>query len=240
MKELWIKLDTVAQLRQSSGRRTPDPAVVGALAELAGADGITIHLHAERSAVTERDIRVLSETLEGPLNVELSAKENPMERLGELRPQRVTLVAEPVDFAADRAPVQPDLLERSLQEHVPPLKDAGIEAWVYLSPSFESVKIAHRLGVQGVEFDSALFNYAENNNERETALDDLAAACTLAHKLGMASKLGGAVNTRNATRLAALPCDGLTVGQALIARALLVGVERAVKELHAQINGGLA
>jgi len=227
--KLYFKLDHVAGLRTAGGGREPDPAIAAALAELEGVDGLTIHLHADRAAVLPRDIQVLKETLTAPLNLELAPTGKNREFAFDQRPHMVTLVQEPKDVRADRAPLEETDRDQATV-FLSALKDAGIRGAAFIRPTIDAVRWSNRLQAEIIVLDSSAYTAIRNDRDQREHLSRLADAAKLAAKLGMEVHAAGGIDYRNVSALAALPIAAVHVGHGLTARALLVGIGQAVRD----------
>jgi pyridoxine 5-phosphate synthase len=229
-RRFWVGLEQIAELRDRSGGWHPEPVAAAALAMLAGADGVSLALAPEGGRAQERDARLLRETLPRAFGLEIAAQTSLVRLALEVRPDWV-VVSERRPDARRGSGV--DLLTQTaaLGEVVRALEEAKIAAHVCLAPEFEQLKTAHRIGASGVRLDTA--RYAESGVQNAEELRRLADAARFAAKLGLELSAGGALDYQNARGVAALSEIGtLHVGRAVVARAVLVGLERAVREMR--------
>ncbi len=236
---LDIKLDGVAVLRSAGDGIKPDPVVAANLVELAGADGVTMHLHADRSHVKMRDLQVIKETVGIPLNLECAVLEKMREYALELHPSSVTLVSEPLDVTHDRATLELAKSRDLVASFIGHLKDSEIAACLFVPPDLDAVKLAKRLEADMVLLDAGTYTQTSDRKVREKELQLLENAQRLARKLGLGVRIGGGINYTNVEKLAALKPDCLVVGHGVMSRAILVGIDRAVGEMVQAIAKGV-
>jgi len=234
-RRLIVSLEHVAELRDRGPGWQPDPVAVAALARLGGADGVSLHLRMDRTREQERDARLLRETLERGFAVDISPEPQLLRAALDVRADRVTLV----EFrpGESRAVEGVDLLTRmaTLGEFLRAVDEAKLESCVCVEPDLDQIKAAHRLGAHGVRLHCGRVGRPGTDVERE--LRRIADAARLARKLGLSVCAGGGVDYDNARLLRDL--DDLQlfqVGHALVSRALLVGLERAVREMRALVD----
>ena len=233
--QLYVKLDHVAGLRSAGGGREPEPSIAASLAELEGAKGITLHLHSDRATVQLRDIRVLLETLSIPLNLELSISTKNRQHAFDLRPAAITLVREPMDVKADRWPLEVED-KGGVASFIEALKEADIRAGVMIRPEIDAVRWAHKIGAQIIVIDTTSYAMAKTITEQTAQIARLTDCVKLGGKLGLETHASGGINTRNLGELARLRFAVVHIGHALVARALLVGMSRAVRDIIEQIE----
>ena len=230
-RQLIVKLDHVAALRELGSTREPDPVAAALLARLAGAHGIAIGLREDRRTVTERDLRLLRETVSHGLCVEISLLPAAVKAVLELRPDSVTLAGEGPGSRGL------DVLTQiaGLGEVIRSLAETRIRSVVCVDPDTDHVKGAHRLGARGVQLSTA--RYSERNANPSDELQRISDAARLAGKLGLEVVVGGGLDYGNVQALADVPdVRELVVGHAIGARALLVGMDAAVREMRALVG----
>jgi len=233
---LGVNIDHVATLRQSRRTQYPDPVAAAVLAELGGADQITIHLREDRRHIQERDLQILRRTVSSRLNLEMAATQEMVKIAYEVKPDVVTLVPERreeltteggLDVVGGRDPVR---------KVVKTLRDADIAVSLFIDPDLDHVKAAHRAEAQVVEFHTGRYCEARLAPDRRKELARLVDACKAAAKLGLEVAAGHGLNYGNVLQVAAIPeVEELNIGHAIVARAVLVGFERAVAEMKALI-----
>jgi pyridoxine 5-phosphate synthase len=236
MRELTVSLDALAALREAGGRSEPRLAVVAMAAELAGADGIRVGANEGLRPVRESDLHDLRRTARS-FELRLAPTPSLLKLALEVRPDRVVLAAEPLRGAFEAAPLEPSALRGQVQSATRALREAGLSTWARIAPDLEAVKAARAAEVDGVElYTLAVVDLPDS--ERPAALERFADAARLAAKLHLPVRAAGALDGRRLRALvAAAPIvEGVAVGREWIARALLVGVERAVRDLRDELG----
>ncbi len=236
MPRLGVNIDHVATIRQARRGREPDPVWAAVLAELGGADGITVHLREDRRHIQDRDVRVLRETVRCRLNLE-AAIEPEMVRLAlTTRPDQVTFVPERRQEVTTEGGL--DVLAEQVRaaEAVTRCHEAGLSVSMFIDPSIEQVEASARLGVAAVELHTGRYADASEGADRARELEALAIASKRAVALGLALHAGHGLNYENVGAVARLPgMAELNIGHSIVSRAVMVGMERAVQEMKAAI-----
>jgi pyridoxine 5-phosphate synthase len=241
MPRLTVKLDHVATVRQACRGAEPDPVQAAVLAELGGADGIAVHLRADRRHVQDRDVETLRQTVQTRFGLELAATQEMLHMALAVKPQRVTFVPERREEPAVQGGIDVVLNASQLRPFVKTLQEAGIAVGLLVEADLEQVKQAHKLDVRAVELDTAAWAEAGDARGREAALRRITDAARLARKLGLEVHAGRGLGYRNVAPLAALAeIDELAIGDAVVGRAVLVGMERAVREMIAALRAARA
>lgn len=235
---LGVNIDHVATIRQARRTVEPDPVAAAMLCELAGADSLTVHLREDRRHIQDRDVRVLRQTARTPLNLEMAATEEMVGIACEILPEQVSLVPEKrqevtteggLDVVANRA---------DLQAAIARLKAAGIAVALFIDPDADQVRASHAVGADAVELHTG--TYAEAWPRAEAELARLAAAGSLALELGLRLHAGHGLTYWNVRPVALIPgMRELNIGHSIVARAVLVGMERAVREMKLAMRGEL-
>jgi len=239
MLRLGVNIDHVATVRQARRAKQPDPVHAAVLAELGGADGITVHLRGDRRHVQDRDLEVLRQTVRTRLNVELAVTQEMTRIALTVKPDQVTLVPERREEVTTEGGLDVVLNSVQIRPMVKTLQDAGIEVSLFVDPELEQVKEAHKLDAHAVELNTAAWSDAVNGRAREMALRKLTDAARLARKLGQAVHAGHGLDYQNVGEIAAMSeLVELNIGHAIVARAVLVGMERAVAEMAAAMRAG--
>jgi len=232
---LFINIDHVATVRQARGTDEPDPMRAAVLAELGGADGITVHLRQDRRHIQDRDVELLRRTLRSPMNLEI-ANVPEMEALAlEIVPHQVTLVPENRQEITTEGGL--DVSEaKDLGRTLRRLSAAGIRTSLFISPDPDAVRRSADLQVDAVELHTGEYANADLA-ERTAQLDRLKAATLLGRELGLAVHAGHGLTYENVTPVAAISdCEELNIGHSVVSRSVLVGIERAVFEMKSIIR----
>lgn len=236
MAQLGAKLDHVATLRQVRGGGEPNLAAAAILAEMGGADWIIVHLREDRRHIQERDVHALQQIVASKLTLEISLAERMLKFALELRPARVTLAPEqPLELTTEGGLDLIGKREQAVQA-VTALRQAGIAVTLLIQPLVDDVKICHRMGQAGLGLEINATGYAAANTpaDRHAWAEQIANAARLAAKLGIPTQIGHGL-TVDAVRAFAGVSDiaQCNVGHAIAARAMLVGMEQAVREMKA-------
>lgn len=232
MLRLGVNIDHVATVRQARRAREPDPVHAAVLAELGGADGITVHLRGDRRHVQDRDVEVLRQTVSTRLNLEMAATQEMTRIALTVKPDQVTFVPERREEVTTEGGLDVALNSVQVKPVMKTLQEARIEVSLFVDPELEQVKEAHKLDARAVEINTATWAEAAGPREREVALRRITDAARLARKLGLAVHAGHGLDYRNVGQVACLTeISELNIGHAIVARALLVGMERAVREM---------
>jgi pyridoxine 5-phosphate synthase len=241
MLRLGVKIDHVATVRQARRAGDPDPVAAALLAELAGAHGISVHLRGDRRHVQDRDLEVLRRTVRTRLSVEMAATQEMMRVALTVKPQQVTFVPERRDEQTTESGLDVVLNSVQIRPLVKTLQDAGVAVGLLVDPELEQVREAHRLSVRAVEISTASWAGAGDERAREAALRRMVDAARLGRKLGLDVHGGHGLDYGNVGPIAAIAEIGeLRVGHAIVARAVLVGMERAVREMLAAMAAARA
>ena len=237
MARLAVNVDHVATVRQARGISEPDPVSAAAIAELAGAEGIICHLREDRRHINDRDLRLLRETVKTKLNMELAAVDEMIGIACDVRPDVATLVPEKreeltteggLDVAANPAQY------RSVTEQ---LREKDIQVSLFIDPEPVQIQTAQAVGADLIEIHTG--HYAEASNERQAIarFERIIAAVQTAVELGLGVSAGHGLNYVNVKRFDSLPqIEEYSIGHSIVARAVLVGFDQAVREMIALVK----
>ncbi len=232
MARLGVNIDHVATLRQARGGVDPDPISAAVLVELAGADGLVVHLREDRRHIQDRDLSLLREVIKTKLDLELAAEETMVKIALSVKPHMVTLVPERREELTTEGGLEVDARRDQVQRLVSLLHDSGIPVSLFIEPSLNQVKAAHKVGSDYVELHTGRYANAKRSKEEQTEWEAVAQAAKLAYKLGIGVNAGHGLNYRNVRRLVQVPeIVEFNIGHSIIARAVLVGLEQAVREM---------
>ncbi len=228
---LYINIDHVATVRQARRTDEPDPVRAAVLAELGGADGITVHLREDRRHIQDRDVELLRRTIRTPLNLEIAATSD-MERIArDTRPYQVTLVPERREEITTEGGLALADAADAVASVVRGLAEDGIRTSLFIDPDLEIVRQAAELGAVAIELHTGEFANAEGG-DRGRQIERLQAAAELGRELGHAVHAGHGLTYENVAPVAGLRgCEELNIGHSVVSRAVLVGLERAVREM---------
>jgi len=232
LTRLAINVDHVATVRQARQAAEPDPVLAAALAELAGAHGIVVHLREDRRHIQDRDVEILRRTVKTKLNLEMAATQEMIQIALNNRPDMVTLVPEKRQELTTEGGLDVVLNEESLAQVIRTFHDAEIAVSLFINADPKQIKVAHRLDADYVELHTGTFAEAQTLPQRQEEFDRLIDAARLAHKLGLGVHAGHGVDYRNILWLRQIgEIEEFSIGHAVIARAVIVGMERAVREM---------
>ena len=243
MTRLGVNVDHVATVRQARRAPEPDPVTAALLAELAGADGITVHLRGDRRHIRERDVWLLREVVTTRLNLEMAITEEMMEISTRIRPNTATLVPETDEEVTTEGGL--DMMSRpeSVRSAIRTLEGAGLEVSLFIDPDLEQLDAASRIGAGLVELNTAAYAEAvpkglsEHEPGYRRELDQMVAASEFAASRGIRVLAGHGLTYRNVRPISRIPqVEELNIGHNIVARATLVGMERAVREMLGAMN----
>ena len=232
MARLGVNIDHVATLRQARSAHEPDPIAAAVLAEQAGVDGIVVHLREDRRHIQDRDLRLLRQILQTKLDLEMAPIDEMVKIALDVRPDLVTLVPERREEKTTEGGLDALALRDRLQEVTALLRDGNIVVSLFIEPDLEVVKVAHKIGADYVELHTGHYANAKRASEETAAVEAIQQAARFAAKLGLGVNAGHGLTYRNVKRLAAIrEIVEFNIGHSIIARAIQVGIERAVREM---------
>jgi len=237
MATLGVNIDHVATIRQARRAPEPDPVWAAALAELGGADAITVHLREDRRHIQDRDLEVLRRTVQVKLNLEGAIAPAMVEIACLVKPDQVTLVPERREEITTEGGLDVVVHRVATQEAVRRLHGAGIAVSLFIDPAPEQIAAAAELGVEAVELHTGSYANATSAAEQGLRLADLARGGELVRRAGLALAAGHGLTYRNVVPVARLEGMGeLNIGHSIVARAVLVGFTQAVREMKALLG----
>jgi pyridoxine 5-phosphate synthase len=241
MVRLFVNVDHIATLRQQRDAGYPDPVVAAALCELAGADGITVHLREDRRHIQDRDVRILRETVRGVFNLEMAATTEMVDIALATNPQFCTLVPERRQERTTEGGLDVRGRHAELTAITRRLREAGIGVSLFIDPNVEVVRACAGIGATTVELHTGDYCEAAYGGEVERELARLEIAARTVVEEGLHLAAGHGLDYANVGPVAALPhLEELNIGHGLVARAVMLGMERAVAELKEAIAVGAA
>jgi pyridoxine 5-phosphate synthase len=222
----------VATLRQARGGRDPDPIAAAVLVELAGADGVVVHLREDRRHIQDRDLSLLRQTLQTKLDLEIAADETMAKVALSIKPHLVTLVPERRQELTTEGGLEIAGQRERIKFLLDLLHDGGIPVSLFIEPDLEQIKAAHKVGADYVELHTGRYANARLLKEEQAALENIAQAAKLAYKLGIGVNAGHGLTYRNVKRLTQITeIVEYNIGHSIIARAIYVGLDQAVREM---------
>lgn len=232
MARLSVNIDHVATIRQARRAKEPDPVTAGSLAELGGADGITIHLREDRRHIQDRDAIILRKVVKTKLNLEMAGTKEMMKIALELKPDMVTLVPEKRQELTTEGGLDVIIQKGHLKTFIAALKEAGIRVNLFIDPEPEQVKTSHRIGANGIEIHTGKYCDTQDGVLKDKELKRIYNTALLASKLGMAVHAGHGLDYHNIKRVAEIKeIEEFAIGFSIIARSVFTGIERAVREM---------
>ena len=235
MPRLHVNIDHVATVRQARLDIQPDPVFAASICELAGANGITVHLREDRRHVQDRDVRILRETVKTMLNLEIALTDEMTKIASDILPDQVCIVPEGRDELTTEGGLDINKTGNSFKRNFELIKAKGIETSLFVDPSPEAIEGAAKIGADFVELHTGPYARAKGV-ERLDELKKLQTAALYANELGLRINAGHGLNYDNVMPIAQLPnIEELNIGFAIIARAVYVGLDQAVREMQDRI-----
>ena len=232
MTHLAINIDHVATVRNARGIAEPDPVAAAAICELAGAAGIVVHLREDRRHVNDRDIRLLRETIKTRMNLEMGANKEIINIALDIKPDMVTLVPEKRQELTTEGGLDVSGQKKKLAKTINRMDKAGIPVSLFIDPEVKQVKAAHAIGATYVELHTGCYCDASSEVEREKEYQLIVAAAEEAYQMGLRVNAGHGLDYQTTARIASLDTiEELSIGHAIIARAIFVGLDQAVREM---------
>jgi len=207
------------------------------MAEMAGADGIVIHLREDRRHIQDRDLRIIRETVQTSLNLEMALTHEMVHTALEAKPDMVTLVPERREERTTEGGLDVALLQDSLKRLVDLLLEGDIMVSMFIDPDIDQIRASHKLGAQAVELHTGYFCDAHGIRAREHELSKIIDAAKTSSRLGLQVAAGHGLHYDNVGHIARLPeIEELNIGHSIISRAVLVGIDQAVREMIQRIQ----
>lgn len=237
MARLGVNIDHIATLRQARGGADPDPLAAAVLVELAGADGLVVHLREDRRHIQDRDLQLLREIARTKLDLEMAADGEMAKIALNIKPDLVTLVPEKRQELTTEGGLDIVGQRDRIQGIVTLLHNGGIPVSVFVEPDLNQIRAAHKIAADFVELHTGRYANATRSKEADSEFEAITHAAKLAYKLGIGVNAGHGLNYRNIKRLTHIPeIVEYNIGHSIIARAVLVGLEQAVKEMKALLD----
>lgn len=232
MARLGVNVDHVATLRQARGGKEPDPVAAAVLAELGGADGIVIHLREDRRHIQDRDLRLLREVVQTKLDLEMAATEEMVRIAMDIKPHLVTFVPERRQELTTEGGLDVAGNRERIKDLITLLHQCGIAVSLFIDPELEQIKSARRVEADCIELHTGRYANATGLKEQDSEFEALVQAARAAYKLELVVNAGHGLNYRNVRRLRTIPeIVEYNIGHSIIAHAVSVGLERAVREM---------
>jgi pyridoxine 5-phosphate synthase len=232
MAGLAVNVDHVATLRQARGISIPDPVAAAVIVELSGADGVVVHLREDRRHIQDRDVRLLRETVKTKLILEMAATDEMVDIALRIKPELVTLVPEKREELTTEGGLDLKVNKAGVSRVVDALQDGGIPVSIFIDPDQEQIRSARQINADVVEIHTGTFCEAQNQNERVETFGKIRESITLAHELELGINAGHGLGYDTIKAFKGLTeIDEFSIGHSIIARAVMVGLEKAVRDM---------
>lgn len=232
MARLGVNIDHVATLRQARQGVQPDPITAAVLVEMGGADGIVVHLREDRRHIQDRDLRLLREVVHTKLDMEMAATDEMLKIALEVKPDMVTLVPERRQELTTEGGLDVAGHLENLKTAIDLLHDGGIIVSLFVDPDLDQIKAAHKINADYIEIHTGRYASATRHKEQNAELEAIGQSAKLAYKLGLGVNAGHGLTYRNVKRLTQFhEIVEYNIGHSIIARAVFVGLEQAVREM---------
>ncbi len=237
MAELAVNVDHIATLRQARKINYPDPVAAAVIAELAGADGIVVHLREDRRHIQDRDVRLLREVVQTRLILEMASTPEMLAFALEVKPDVVTLVPEKREELTTEGGLDLLVHKDSIGETVASLKNGGIPVCIFIDPDMEQIEMAHKIDADMIEIHTGEFCDAPTPEKREAAFTRIVNGAKLGAKLKLGVNAGHGICYNSIKAFKGLTEIGeFSIGHSIVSRATLVGMKKAVKEMKSLIK----
>lgn len=238
MAHLCVNIDHIATLRQARMELEPDPVAAAVLAELGGAEGITVHLREDRRHIQDQDVELLRKVVKVKFNLEMAPTVEMMEVAGRLRPDECTLVPEKRQELTTEGGLDAAGQIPRLRAACSRLQEAGMAVSLFVDPETNQIDAAAEIGAALVELNTGNYSRARGEKQAQAELEKIRLAAKHALNRRLRVNAGHGLTYRNVRAVAAVPgIEDLNIGHNLIARAVLVGLERAVREMSELVKG---
>ena len=237
MARLGVNVDHIATLRQARGGREPDPIAAAILADLGGADGIVVHLREDRRHIQDRDLKLLRETVPNTLNLEMAVEESVAKIAIQVRPDKVTLVPERRQELTTEGGLAVIEHRERIKALIRALHHAHIPVSLFVDPDMNQIRAAHKVGGDAIELHTGRYANSRESGEIKKEFDALLEGAKLGHKLGLEVNAGHGLTYHNIQPLMMIrEIVEFNIGHSIISRAVLIGLEQAVREMKALVS----
>ncbi|MDW8002262.1 MAG: pyridoxine 5'-phosphate synthase [Deltaproteobacteria bacterium] len=229
---LMVNIDHVATLREARRTPYPDPIYAAGIVEMAGASGIIVHLREDRRHIKDRDLKILREVVRTKLNLEMAATDEMIEIATKIKPDMVTLVPERREELTTEGGLDVKGLFPHIKSAVERIKNAGIKVSLFVDPEEEQIEASRLIGAQMIEIHTGRYADALREEERIFELERIKKAAKKGKREGLKVHAGHGLNYDNVFEIAKIPeIEELSIGHSIIARAVFVGLDRAVRDM---------
>ena len=237
MAGLSVKVDHVATLREVRKISYPDPVAAAVLAELAGADGIVVHLREDRRHINDRDVRILRQIVQTKLILEMASNHEMVGIALDIQPDLVTLVPEQREELTTEGGLDLITQNNAIAETVDTLQNSGIPVCIFIDPNLDQIKLAHKINATMVEINTGTFCETKTIKKRNQAFSNIVDTVKFANKLKIGVNAGHGLCYNTITAFKGLyEIEEFSIGHSIVSKAVLVGMEKAVKEMKTLIK----
>ncbi len=237
MPELMVNIDHVATLREVRGAHYPDPVCAAGIAEMAGATGIIVHLREDRRHINDRDVKLLREVVTTKLNLEMAATDEMVDIARGLKPDMVTLVPEKRKELTTEGGLDVVRFHDRLKKTIPRIREKGIRVSLFIDPRDAQIIAAHKVGADMIEIHTGAYSDARTETTRKEELKKVIRSAVKGKELGLGVNAGHGLHYHNVREVAVIPeIDELSIGHSIIARAVFVGLDLAIRDMIALIS----
>jgi pyridoxine 5-phosphate synthase len=232
MARLMVNIDHVATLREARGINYPDPVYAAGIAEMAGASGIIVHLREDRRHIKDRDVLILRDVVRTKLNLEMAATPEMVEIACGLKPDMITLVPEKRKELTTEGGLDVVKFSDKLKKVIEKVHEKGIKVSLFVDPVEAQITAAHKMNADMVEIHTGAYSDAKSDRIREKEFKKVVASVIMGKKLGLGVNAGHGLHYHNVQEIAAIrEIDELSIGHSIIARAVFVGLDRAIRDM---------
>ncbi len=232
MAKLIVNVDHIATVRQARMITEPDPVTGAALAELAGCHGIIVHLREDRRHIQDRDVKILRQTIKTKLNLEMAAVANIIEIAKHVKPDMSCLVPEKREELTTEGGLDVAGQKEHISNAVRELKSSGITVSLFVDADDNQILASKEVGADYVEIHTGHYSDAKTRKEQDSEFKKIAKGVEYASSMGLRVNVGHGLNYRNTQRLVPIKeIEEFSIGHSIIARAVLVGIDQAVREM---------
>ncbi len=229
-----MNVDHVATIREARKSNEPDPVLAAYISEMAGANGIVVHLREDRRHIQDRDLHILRQTVRTKLNMEMAPTREMIDIALEVKPDMVTLVPEKREEITTEGGLNIIEASKNIARVVKEIKKNGLFLSIFIDPDLEQIKAANRVGADMVEIHTGLYANAKNEYDNTNELNKIQKAIDASERLGLRVSAGHGLNYTNVKYISGLAgLEELNIGHSIIANSLIVGMEKAVRDMIA-------
>lgn len=232
MPKLGVNIDHVATVREARKTIEPEPVAAAIICELAGAHSIVCHLREDRRHINDRDLKILKGVVQTRLNLEMCIHKQIVDIALEVRPHQATLVPERRREVTTEGGLNLFAGTDKIENAIKRLQGRGVMVSLFIDPDKKQIKAAKELGAKFIELHTGAYANSKNELQTKLRLQDLTSCARLAQELGLGVNAGHGLTYRNVKPVAQIPgIQELNIGHSIVSRAVLVGLDRAVREM---------